>query len=330
MDALGKPETYDPRRDSTVRLQSGKLRQRIVEYYRTAGLSDPVVVDFPKGHFKLTFSRREPAGPAFRGGGSRTGATNSASGLGGSHGDPGGSVPVFARRGRLGRPPGPPRSGLPALDEFWGPFSSRKDMTLVCVGAPLFIHIQEMEFLRNSDVNSWEEAEHTGLLARLKRLFPGGSPQPWHNFTGVGEAGGAFLVGNLLAARGLRLQFANSKQLTWNEIGEHDVVFVGPPKFISQIADLPVVPDFTVEGSGIRNLRPRPGEPAFLEDEYSDASHENGRTHALISRLPGLHGKGAILVLGGTWTGHVGCLSIHHAGSPCARAARTGSGHPPE
>src|SRR4051812_27463603 len=58
VDALGKPETFDPRRDATVRLQSSKLRQRITEYYRTAGQTDQVLVDFPKGHFKLSFSYR--------------------------------------------------------------------------------------------------------------------------------------------------------------------------------------------------------------------------------------------------------------------------------
>ncbi len=61
IDALGKPESYDPRRDSTVRLQSSKLRQRISEYYRTTGQSDAVLVDFPKGRFVLIFRYREPS-----------------------------------------------------------------------------------------------------------------------------------------------------------------------------------------------------------------------------------------------------------------------------
>ena len=298
VDALGKPESYDPRRDSTVRLQSGKLRQKISEYYRTAGQSDPVVVDFPKGHFKLVFSRREAASLAPAQQNSRRFLlvcwgilTVVLAGL-----------CIYLGTALVRNEAMTAETWTPALEQFWGPFLNRKDLTTVCVGAPLFIHLQNMEFLRHSDVNSWDEAERTGLLPRLKRLFPGDNPQPWHYFTGVGEAAGAFAVGSLLASRGLRLHFADSNQLTWNQIGERNVVFVGPPKFISQIADLPVVSDFIIEGSGIRNLRPRPGEPEFLSDEFSDAHHENGRTFALISRLPGLHGKGTILVLGGTWT----------------------------
>lgn len=298
IDALGKPESYDPRRDSTVRLQSGKLRQKLGEYYRTVGKADPVVVDFPKGHFKLIFSRREASGfvsprPEQR----RVWmalwifCTLALAGL-----------CVYLGTALVRSRAATAEAWPPALEEFWRPFLIRKDLTLICVGAPLFVHLEGMEFLRHSDVNTWEEAERTGLLTRLKRLFPADEPRPWHFFTGIGEAGGAFLVGNLLATSGLRLRFADSSELTWSEIGQHNVVFVGPPKFISQIADLPVVSDFVIEGSGIRNLRPQPGEPQFLSDEFSDARHENGRTYALISRLPGLHGKGTILVLGGTWT----------------------------
>lgn len=33
VDALGKLESYDPQHDSTVRIQSSRLRQKIIEYY---------------------------------------------------------------------------------------------------------------------------------------------------------------------------------------------------------------------------------------------------------------------------------------------------------
>jgi len=307
VDALGKPESYDPRRDSTVRLQSSKLRQRISEYYRTEGQSDDVLVDFPKGHFKLVFTYRPPAAlpaapdPA---GPKRYPVTLLSLAalsllLTGLCVYLGFALARAERRNMLSA-----ETWTPALQEFWSPFLSRhEDVTLICVGAPLFVRLSKAGFLiRDSEVNSWAEPAKAELISRLKHLFPDDTPAPWHNFTGVGEAGGAVLVGNLLSTGGLRLHFADSDQLTWNEIGEHNVVFVGPPKFISQIDELPVVRDLAVESSGIRNLRPRKGEPAFLEDAYTDPEHQDGHTHALISRLPGLHGNGEILILGGTWT----------------------------
>jgi hypothetical protein len=37
---------------------AGRLRQKLAEYYRTEGKDDPVVIDLPKGHFKLTWEPR--------------------------------------------------------------------------------------------------------------------------------------------------------------------------------------------------------------------------------------------------------------------------------
>lgn len=305
VDAFGKPESYDPRRDATVRLQTGKLRQKLLEYYQTTGQSDPVLIDFPKGHFKLFFSTREASAPpvAMPMPAKKSGSMVKV-GLGGLAVVLGGMcvylsfrVNQLEKRAELSAD-----TWTPALEEFWSPFLDRKVPAMICVGAPLFFRLQNAGFLRDSEVNNLNDAERTGFLKNMKRLFPGETPVPWTTFTGVGEAGGAFLIGNLLATRDTSLRFADSSQLTWNEIGQSNVVFVGPPKFISQISELPAVQDLVIESAGIRNLKPRAGEPVFLQDEYIDAQHQNGQTHALISRLPGLHGKGQILVVGGTWT----------------------------
>src|SRR3984957_10711914 len=55
LDALGKPPTYDPRQDSGVRLQASRLRQKLDEYYRSEGRNDPLVIELPKGRFKLAW-----------------------------------------------------------------------------------------------------------------------------------------------------------------------------------------------------------------------------------------------------------------------------------
>src|SRR5690348_8353880 len=60
IDALGKPATYDPRHDSTVRIQVSRLRQKLAEYYRTEGKHDAQVVDLPKGRFKLICEENAP------------------------------------------------------------------------------------------------------------------------------------------------------------------------------------------------------------------------------------------------------------------------------
>ena len=42
-------------------LQVGRLRQKLGEYYRTEGKDDPVVLDLPKGRFKLKWEVRATA-----------------------------------------------------------------------------------------------------------------------------------------------------------------------------------------------------------------------------------------------------------------------------
>src|SRR6202035_4540080 len=58
LDVLGKPPSYDPRQESVVRMHVARLRQKLAEYYRTEGAQDPIMVDLPKGGFKVTFESR--------------------------------------------------------------------------------------------------------------------------------------------------------------------------------------------------------------------------------------------------------------------------------
>ena len=55
VDALGRPDSFDPRRDNIVRVQAGRLRSRLARYYESEGLDDPVRIEFPKGAYTATF-----------------------------------------------------------------------------------------------------------------------------------------------------------------------------------------------------------------------------------------------------------------------------------
>jgi hypothetical protein len=303
VDALGKPATYDPQRDSTVRLQSGRLRQKLLEYYITQGQADPVLVDFPRGRFKLVFSPREPSATLV----SERAASkwrHVSLALAG----------VVALMAALCLYFGISLSLLkhdysvvadvwqPALTEFWKPFLTDKNPPLICMGAPMLVRQMPL-IIRQPGTDTWEDAVKSGLIERLKRAFPDKeAPRPWYIFTGMGEAQGVFLLGRLFGARVPDLHFVNTLTLTWNEIGENNVVFVGPTKFNLQIQELPAKQDLIVAGPGIVNLRPQPGEAASIEDGVQNERGDNGETYALITCLPGLHGRGNILILAGPWT----------------------------
>ena len=57
-EVLGRPPGFDPQSDSTVRVQAGRLRVKLAEYYAQDGAGDPVVVELPKGSYALTFHTR--------------------------------------------------------------------------------------------------------------------------------------------------------------------------------------------------------------------------------------------------------------------------------
>ena len=60
-----------------------------------------------------------------------------------------------------------------------------------------------------------------------------------------------------------------------------------------------MVEQLVLESNGVRNLTPRPGEPAFMADRLPADSQDSGETHALISHFPGLNGNGEILYFSG-------------------------------
>src|SRR3981081_2772018 len=59
-EVLGRPPGFDPQSDSTVRVQAGRLRIKLGEYYAHEGLDDPILVEVPKGSYALTFQLRTP------------------------------------------------------------------------------------------------------------------------------------------------------------------------------------------------------------------------------------------------------------------------------
>src|SRR5580765_1801983 len=57
-EVLGRPPGFDPQSDSTVRVQAGRLRVKLAEYYAHEGVNDPILVEIPKGSYVLAFQLR--------------------------------------------------------------------------------------------------------------------------------------------------------------------------------------------------------------------------------------------------------------------------------
>jgi hypothetical protein len=55
VEALSRPQDFDPKTDTIVRVQIHRLRQKLKEYYDSDGSRDPILVDIPKGHYLPSF-----------------------------------------------------------------------------------------------------------------------------------------------------------------------------------------------------------------------------------------------------------------------------------
>lgn len=55
VEVFGKPESFDPRLDTIVRVQGSKLRAKLREYYGGTGANDEVVIDLPRGSYVPVF-----------------------------------------------------------------------------------------------------------------------------------------------------------------------------------------------------------------------------------------------------------------------------------
>ena len=308
VDALGKPSSYDPRQESAVRMQVGRLRQKLAEYYRTEGVDDPIVVDLPKGGFHVVFEPRkeafeqvpipQPVAEEIPAGGWRRREIVLAGGLILA-------LAVIAFLATRKTPTGEPAvPWTPEIQQLWEPILSSNRPLVVCVATPLSVLIPGYGFVREFAVNDWEDVPKSKGIAALKEALHAQTVQPTFGYTGVGTATAALLLGQFLGARQKSLVVTRANLLSLPELMEENVVFLGPLTGDREIRALRVDQEILLEPDGIRNLHPRPGEPAFVPEATGAPSGRRGGedsldTYSLISRVPGLRGKGEILSLSG-------------------------------
>jgi hypothetical protein len=187
----------------------------------------------------------------------------------------------------------------PELESLWSPFLQSNRSVLVCLGTPLFVRLPNFGFFRDPKTNDWAEVEKSERMAAARKAALNAEGMASYNFTGVGEASAAFLLGRLLATRKQEVALTRSSILSWQQIADSDVIFLGPPKFNLQLQTAALQQDIVMEAEGIRNLKPNAGEPVFLEDRMLPGKTSEGETHALITRTSGPSGAGELLMISG-------------------------------
>jgi Arc/MetJ-type ribon-helix-helix transcriptional regulator len=314
IDGLGKADSYDPQHNSSVRIQMGRLRQRLAEYYRSEGKNDPIVVDLPKGRFRLTFEQRSIA-PTF---GELAAVTPPPQA-------PSIPIPTLVPGKLLKRPSlwlsvvtlfavllfclgyllghtitvrqSLAIHGNPALGSLWAPFLDDKFPLIVSIEDPLFAEIRSNPgvYFRDRSMNDWSDVIGSAALNSLTSTFKQSEIRPSRYYTAFGEAEASFLLGGLLKSRERAPSLVRTSQLSWQQLADNNVVFVGVQNlFFNQLRNMPIAPQLVPELNGVRDEHPDRGQPTFYADEYTTAPSEQGTAFALVTHLPGPNGKNDI------------------------------------
>jgi hypothetical protein len=320
-EVFGRGNSYDPRSDSVVRVQAGRLRSKLHDYYATEGKDDRVVIDLPKGHYSPTFAYNE----------GRNGAVTAALGQtvaqGATHaGSRSTRIMLIAsvaiavvlafvalsyrsEVGRLRQASDLPASA-PALQDFapvWGDFFRSRGPILVSFSNTQFEGTAEtgMKLLRPMDSPILGE-ENRGAGVRAA-----GSTITEH-YTGVGEVMGVYALGDLFYKAGCSLRVKRSLLLTWDDLKTENIVVLGSPAENLLLRDLPRAQDFVFRvmqdedrrpALGLVNTKPGPGErEVYLAKQDGPSRSQISEDYALISSLRGLDENHRLLILAGITT----------------------------
>lgn len=307
VEALGKPSGYDPRLDPTVRVEIGKVRSRLIEYYQQHPES-ALRLEIPKGSYDVTFTRvlrpapeieapqltaipsvplphdkqRAPRWSSVRWMLAGVVLTLAAGWL----------FLTFKNSARNTN-----STSLPTeLKTFWQPFLSAEKPTLIVYSTPLFVRLDQFVY-RDPLLNLAEEIEKDQKTEKVLDALTGTSKRPAYKYTGVGEAEGIFLMTQLLSAHQVPLFIKRSNNVSWEDLKGRQVILLGSPKNNPLFQSLPYHPKFDLSGDHIVNQMHTANEPHEYRDSHKESFDEAVEAYALISVYQGIDSNTRLVVL---------------------------------
>jgi len=302
-EVFGRSTDFDPQLDSMVRVQAGRLRVKLAEYYGSDGAEDPVIVELPKGTYVLSFHHRA-------GGSSRPHAPGATSA------DVAGVAPrrnwiiatgslaallvvsLIAMLSMVSNR-NPAQAGISrdsdgvsgAFRVFWSRFVSGPEEPWVIFSNAKFVGRPEVG-LRYYDA---------GKDNRNAPIFD--------NYTGVGEVLAVHELDHLFAMMHRQIRVKRGSLFSLDDAKNNNLIFVGSPLENLTLLEIPGTQEFVFHRveSGPRkgdpeiiNVHPQPGEPKeFLGTPGSDNMTED---YAVIGLVKGLDPNQAVLILAGDTT----------------------------
>lgn len=302
VEVFGRNSAFDPRLDATVRVQTGRLRSKLAEYYALEGSEDPLVLDIPKGSYCL--AARPHARPPSDVGEPHVATLCETAPAPASQTT---RTPVviwvlsivcfgllFALSVIILQRPAPQASVSaaavpPVLANFWRGFTERPDPPLVVFSNAEFVGRPEtgMRYFNGAQDSGREILDH---------------------YTGVGEVLAIHELDRVFNLLNHGIRVKRGRLLTFDDAESSDLIYVGSPAENLVLREIPTTHEFVFrrvkEGARkgdleIANLSPRAGEQkTFLGSKAIPINDD----YALLALLPGRNAGRWIMILAGTTT----------------------------
>lgn len=303
-EVFGRPADFDPHLDSTIRVQAGRLRLKLAEYYGTEGINDEIVVELPKGTYVLTFrSKRELRDV-----------------------EPGENVQrlvaVSSAKPRLSAFRSARRFLTPALATLLGIAVVSIIVLLVSrnatSGLPLPAAAAPIQTFWRAFVTGPEEPwvvfSNGAFIGRPEtgmRYFDASRDAPdkiLDHYTGVGEVLAIHELDRVFSLLRHDIRVKRGSLLSLDDAKNNNLIFVGSPAENPSLLELPGSKEFVfsrvnsgarVGDLGVLNVHPQPGEPKMFLATSGPPLTED---YAVVVLANGLNPDRHLMILAGTTT----------------------------
>jgi hypothetical protein len=302
-EVYGRSADFDPQTDSCVRVQAGRLRVKLSEYYAGEGANDPIVVKLPKGGYHLVF---EP--------------------------------PAMALPAQVAPPVEKP-TPQPVVPGPWR-FALVASLTCLLISLAVLGNLLLNRKQSSAAATSNHEAQSaTGPLADFWRPFIATPERPWvifsnaafvgrpetgmryyksgedgkasvyDHYTGVGEVLAVHALDDAFASLGRGIRVKRGSLFTMDDANNTNLIFVGSPSENLSLLDIPGTQEFVFQRAtsgdrkgdlSIVSRHPKPGEASsYLASPSSFPLTED---YAVVGLVPGVSPQRMVMILAGTTT----------------------------
>jgi hypothetical protein len=301
-EEFGRPADFDPAVDSMVRVQAGRLRSKLAEYYAGEGSEDHIRIELPKGTYTLAFHKRDASHTKWDG------------------------HPSFHQEHNIAPSVQTPRSWLIAVivlslllaGSLLASYLTRRTTPTALAGddkpAPAAFQTFWKPFLTGPE-EPWVVFSNAAFVGRPEtgmRYYNSTRDQKnsiWDHYTGVGEVFAVHNLDQVFGALHRNLRVKRGSLFSLDDAKNNDLIFVGSPSENLTLLEIPGsqefifqrVPDGLRKGDlAIVNVHPQAGEQkSYLASPSTSPLAED---YALVAFIPGLNPARSEMIIAGTTT----------------------------